>query len=414
MTNGPYELPAGWCWVTLGEVCEVRSGIWGPEASDEASGFPVIRSTEISGMRLNAAAASVRSIPAQRVDAYALKTGDILVNKSSGSPQLVGWPAIFEDPGDGRTYFFSNFMLRLRLSEPQAIPWFLLYYLHSPSARANYLGAQATTSGLRNLRIREFIVQLVPLPPLEEQRRIVARIEELMGRIREARRLREEAKRDADHLMPAALAEVFPRPGSSLPPAWRWVKLGEVVEYERRSMDPRRYPERTFCLYSIPAYDNGNMPEEFVGANIGSSKLLIEPGVCLFSKLNPRLPRAWVVTEAHRKHQQLASTEFMPLKPRMGVLDLGFLGRVLLSECFLQQVRRDVTGATGSRQRLKPNVVLGALIPLPPLSEQRRIVAHLEAVQEKTKALEQAQAETDAELRRLEQSILAAAFRGEL
>jgi type I restriction enzyme S subunit len=41
-------------------------------------------------------------------------------------------------------------------------------------------------------------------------------------------------------------------------------------------------------------------------------------------------------------------------------------------------------------------------------------VAYLDAVQEKAKALKQAQAETDAELRRLEQSILAAVFRGEL
>lgn len=57
---------------------------------------------------------------------------------------------------------------------------------------------------------------------------------------------------------------------------------------------------------------------------------------------------------------------------------------------------------------------LSAEIPVPPLNEQRQIVAHLDAVQEKATALEQAQAETDAELRRLEQSILNAAFRGEL
>ncbi len=69
---------------------------------------------------------------------------------------------------------------------------------------------------------------LIPLPPLEEQRRIVARVEELMARVREARRLREEAKRDTERLMQAALAEVFPRPGSNLPEGWQWVKLGGV------------------------------------------------------------------------------------------------------------------------------------------------------------------------------------------
>ena len=52
--------------------------------------------------------------------------------------------------------------------------------------------------------------------------------------------------------------------------------------------------------------------------------------------------------------------------------------------------------------------------PLPPLAEQRRIVAHLEAVQEKIRALRAAQGETDEELKRLEQAILDRAFRGEL
>jgi type I restriction enzyme S subunit len=54
------------------------------------------------------------------------------------------------------------------------------------------------------------------------------------------------------------------------------------------------------------------------------------------------------------------------------------------------------------------------LIPLPPLAEQHRIVAHLQAVQEKIKALKETQAATEAELKRLEQAILEKAFRGEL
>ena len=56
----------------------------------------------------------------------------------------------------------------------------------------------------------------------------------------------------------------------------------------------------------------------------------------------------------------------------------------------------------------------GAIIPLPPLAEQHRIVAELEAVREKLQALKEAQAETGEELQRLERSILDKAFRGEL
>ncbi len=85
-----------------------------------------------------------------------------------------------------------------------------------------------------------------------------------------------------------------------------------------------------------------------------------------------------------------------------------------MAEGFLSQVRPDVTGTTGSRQRLKPEVVLNAILPLPPLSEQRRIVAYLEAVQARIQALKEGQIATEAQLKRLEQAILEKAFRGEL
>ncbi|WP_216639658.1 hypothetical protein [Thermus scotoductus] len=52
--------------------------------------------------------------------------------------------------------------------------------------------------------------------------------------------------------------------------------------------------------------------------------------------------------------------------------------------------------------------------PPPPLAEQERIVERLEALQEKLRALEAAQAQTDETLKRLEQAILERAFRGEL
>ena len=201
-----------------------------------------------------------------------------------------------------------------------------------------------------------------------------------------------------------------------LPEGWRWVRLGEVCNVEHRTLDPRRFPEKEFLVYSIPAYDKNQFPELLKGAEIGSSKLVIEPGVCLFSKLNPRIPRAWAVKENPPvlNTTLLASTEFMPLRPHFQIVDLDYLRTLLLSDIFLNQVRTNVTGATGSRQRLRPDTVLDALIPLPPLEEQKRIVAHLQEVQEKIKALKEAQAQTEAELKRLEQAILEKAFRGEL
>ena len=68
----------------------------------------------------------------------------------------------------------------------------------------------------------------IPLPPLNEQRRIVAKVEMLMEQVREARRLRQKAAEDADRLWQSVLADTFPCPGTDLPPKWRWVRLGDM------------------------------------------------------------------------------------------------------------------------------------------------------------------------------------------
>ncbi|MDW8289817.1 MAG: restriction endonuclease subunit S [Armatimonadota bacterium] len=205
----PYPLPAGWRWVRLGEVCEYKTGIWGPESPEANQGFPIVRSTEISGMRIDPTGASVRLVDPLQAAIYKLESGDILVNKSSGSPHLVGWPAIFEDPGDGRTYFFSNFMLRLRLRGDLVEPWFINYYLHSPTARSRYLRAQDTTSGLRNLRVRDFMAQPVPLPPLAEQRRIVAYLDAIHEQVRALQKAQEAMGRELRRLEQAILERAF-------------------------------------------------------------------------------------------------------------------------------------------------------------------------------------------------------------
>ncbi|CUT07938.1 type I restriction enzyme, S subunit [Candidatus Kryptonium thompsonii] len=195
-----------------------------------------------------------------------------------------------------------------------------------------------------------------------------------------------------------------------LPEGWRWVKLGEVATIERRTVDPRRFPQSTFYLYSIPAYDKGQSPEKLAGSQIGSTKIVIGPGMCLFSKLNPRIPRAWVVTEVPQDGVSVASTEFMPLRPNSSVLDLDYLGKLLVTEGFLSQVRSDVTGATGSRQRLKPEVVLNALIPLPPLSEQHRIVERIEELMERIREAKRLREEAKQDAERLWQAVLAETF----
>ena len=83
---------------------------------------------------------------------------------------------------------------------------------------------------------------------------------------------------------------------------------------------------------------------------------------------------------------------------------------------YLRSIEQELgqSGSGSTFNALTKKELSAILIPLPPLDEQRRIVTNLEAVYKRIKALKEAQAANEGELKRLEQAILEKAFRGEL
>jgi len=252
---------------------------------------------------------------------------------------------------------------------------------------------------------------LIPLPPLSEQRRIVARIEELMSRVREAKRLRREALEDAERLWQSVLADTFPRPGQDLPPGWRWARLGEVASKPQYGYTASAVMEPVGPKFlRITDITSGEIDWQSVPYCSADEKVLdkykLSIGDVLFAR-SGSVGATIVLREAPPD-----------------VIFASYLIRVRLKEEILPEYAEWLLKAPISQSQLVPqgatqkNInarhIEQLSIPLPPLEEQRRIVARLEVVWERIRALKEAQAATDAELPRLEQAILDKAFRGEL
>lgn len=165
------------------------------------------------------------------------------------------------------------------------------------------------------------------------------------------------------------------------------VKLGEVAQQTGSPIIPSRFPHESFELYSIPAYDAG-MPETVLGSAIGSNKTLLHSPCVLFSKLNPRIPRIWNVPSTGSV-RQVCSTEFIPfqLTDPAGV-DSEFLAFMMASPQFLEPIQSQVNSSTKSHQRVKPEVIAAQLLPIPGLSEQKRIVKHIKDCMERIEEME--------------------------
>jgi type I restriction enzyme S subunit len=91
----------------------------------------------------------------------------------------------------------------------------------------------------------------------------------------------------------------------------------------------------------------------------------------------------------------------------------GYLYQWITAEHIRDQVEALMKGATG-RQRLNAEDLASAKLPVPPLDEQKRIVARLDSMRAKTSEMSAAYDAKIAAAKNLRQSILEAAFAGQL
>jgi len=156
---------------------------------------------------------------------------------------------------------------------------------------------------------------------------------------------------------------------------WPLVPIGNLVQHKRDGAILT--DEKEFELWSIPSFEVGK-PEFVNGSEIGSGKFSIQHSDVLLAKINPRINRVCVVREACGVAPQIASTEWIVLRPGLDSVNSQYLAYFLQSDTFREIFTASTTGTTGSHTRGKPDVALQTKIPLPPLDEQKRIVAKLD------------------------------------
>jgi len=150
--------------------------------------------------------------------------------------------------------------------------------------------------------------------------------------------------------------------------------IGELMAPRLGFVDPSRFPDEAFDLYSIAAFDSG-IPEVEVGGNIRSTKQVVRPGDVLLSGIAPHIRRAWVVNK-DRGRRLIASGEWIVFRSEKFYPD--YLRHALVADRFYAQFMRTVSGIGGSLLRARPAQITDIEIFLPPLSEQQRIAKLLE------------------------------------
>ncbi len=270
--------------------------------------------------------------------------------------------------------------------------------------------SEGTTNRIR-LKEGKFLSASIPLPPLPEQRRIAAKLDALAAKVEEARTLRERAAQLADEFVRRAVEGVFSRLAASDVPLEQ--ACTEIID----------------CPHSNPLYGEEGVPV-LRSPDVGWGELLPEharrtseaeyrrrtqrgepqPDDLILVREGGSTGKAGLVKPGHRFS---LGQRLMLLRPDQKVVVPQFLLYQWLSpRIYCDQILDQTKGSAS------PHLNVGAVrrlrFLLPPLTEQRRIVAHLDALQAKADELKQLQARTAADLDALMPSILDKAFRGEL
>lgn len=195
-----------------------------------------------------------------------------------------------------------------------------------------------------------------------------------------------------------------------VPENWCWVSLQTIDQYQSSTIDPSKQPETLFELYSVPSSAN-DYPEIVMGHEIGSTKQVVNKDDILLCKINPRINRVWKVSQ-HTENTLLASSEWIIVRNSKMVSD--YLMYCFSAPYFREYMLSNVSGVGGSLMRAQPKYVKTYPIPVPPRSEQQRIVDRIKSLFAKLdEAKQKAQdAQDSVELRKA--AILHKAFNGEL
>lgn len=277
--------------------------------------------------------------------------------------------------------------------------------------------SEGTTNRVR-LKEERFLAVEIPLPPVAEQRRVVARIEQLAAQVNEARSLRHQAAEEADAVVSRATTPLLDEA------EWEGKPLGGVLtESPRNGLSPKPEAE-TGGRPMLRINAVSSSPTRFVDLSAAKSAQVSDDEAAPFvlrhddvfivrynADIN-RVAKA-AIFKAGAACGAVFPDKLMRLRPAREKMLPDFLVFALSSRSVREQVE-ELGKTTAGNIGISGANAKSFVVPVPPLPEQRRIVAELDTLQTEVDGLKRLQAETAAELDALLPSILHRAFTGEL
>lgn len=388
-----------------------------PETGEDIEGVSYLRISDIDAegrIKRNPLPQNAKFENEEQAEKYTLSEGDVVIARSGS----IGQAYVYKEQ-DGRMVY-ASYLIKFSLDTEQVLTEFIDVYTRTPMywKQVHSAGKGAVQTNINAGSVKDFDI---PVPPLDEQERIVEAVEERLERVERLEKSVENVGRLADEYEDSLLSylltgrhlnqEKIPESEEwfgQIPENWEVKKLSEIGSRVRSMTEPES--GRIYSIYSFDSVDDGSGYYEVDGKDIGSRKRQLNGGEVMISRLNPRINRVQKVGKKH-EYPPIASSEFVAIDIEDN-MSREYLYEYLRNPILQERLTNHVTGSTGSRSRVGFDFVMNSKVPVPPKDTQREIVDNIRKVDFDT--LEKSYSDVSKLFDEYRDSVLSHAFRGEV
>lgn len=426
----PFDLPENWMWVRLGDCCAYAFSGKSPKYTKTPNNNIAIgqRNNQNYGMDFTHLKYCTDEFMENYNEEMYLREYDILLNTLGGG--TVGRTGLYINPHrfkcitDGHIFVFRTGVITFQK---------YLYYVLKAYQRKIERDAEGSTNQ-SFLKLGNVKSYLIPLPPLEEQKRIVAKIEELMlyvdkydaayseveelnkkftedmqksilqyaiqGKLVEQReeegtaeelykqiqeekkKLIKEGKIKKTKALPEIAEDEIP---FDIPENWKWVRLEQVCEYIQRGKSPKYSDVKKYPVVAQKCNQWSGFSLEkakFIDPKtLGSytEERILQDGDLMWNSTGlGTLGRVAIYEEDKNPYElAVADSHVTVIRPLKQYVNFKYLYYYISNPSVQSVIEKQSSGST-KQIELATNTVKNYLFPLPPVNEQKRIVEKIE------------------------------------